>query len=59
MAAAGQSALAAFETWKDSSILSRQEIMFKFQQKIKENMVGLINQLLVFPSKNQFKTVLT
>ena len=29
----------AFETWQDSSILTRQQIMFGLQQKIKDNMV--------------------
>jgi len=38
MKAAADSASLAFETWKDSSILARQSIMFKYQQKIKDNM---------------------
>ena len=39
MNAAAKSASDAFETWKDSSVLTRQAIMLKYQQKIKDNMV--------------------
>jgi len=37
MAAAAASAHSTFQTWKDSSVLTRQQILFKLQQKIKDN----------------------
>jgi len=36
-AAAAMAASQAFKTWKDTSIITRQQVMFKFQQLIKEN----------------------
>lgn len=39
MNAAGEAAHNSFKDWHDTSILTRQQIMFKFQQKIKDNMV--------------------
>jgi len=45
--AAGRSAENAFLTWKDTSILKRQQIMFKFQQKIKDNMGILAKSITV------------
>lgn len=41
MNAAANSASEAFKTWKDSSVLTRQAIMLKYQQKIKDNAVIL------------------
>jgi len=38
---AGDSAHEAFQKWKNTSVLTRQEVMFKLQQKIKDNMVRL------------------
>ena len=40
MNAAANSASEAFKTWKDSSVLTRQAIMLKYQQKIKDNAVN-------------------
>ena len=40
MNAAAEAAHRAFKEWQDTSILTRQQVMFKFQQKIKDNMVG-------------------
>jgi len=37
-AAAAQAASTAFETWSETSIMARQQTMFKLQQLIKENM---------------------
>jgi len=37
MNTAANSASEAFKTWKDSSVLTRQAIMLKYQQKIKDN----------------------
>ena len=39
MQAAVDAASAAFPKWSQSTVLSRQQIMFKFQQLIKDNMV--------------------
>ena len=41
MNAAAKSASEAFKTWKESSVLTRQAIMLKYQQKIKDNAVNL------------------
>lgn len=39
MNAAVNAASAAFPAWSETSILARQQVMFKLQQLIKENMV--------------------
>lgn len=39
MNSAVDAAASAFESWKDVSILSRQQIMFKLQHIIRNNMV--------------------
>lgn len=39
MEAAVEAAKAAFKPWSETSILTRQQTMFKFQHLIKENMV--------------------
>ena len=40
MQSAVDSAKAAFAKWADTTILTRQQIMFNFQQLIKDNMVS-------------------
>ena len=40
MMAAVASSKKAFKTWKNTSILQRQQMMFKYQQIIKDNMVN-------------------
>jgi malonate-semialdehyde dehydrogenase (acetylating)/methylmalonate-semialdehyde dehydrogenase len=39
MQAAVAAAKAAFKAWSETTVLTRQQIMFKYQQLIKENMV--------------------
>ena len=39
MLAAVESCKQAFATWKDTTVLTRQQIMFKFVSLIKDNMV--------------------
>ena len=39
MEAAVTAAKEAFRTWSKTSVLSRQQVMFKYQQIIKDNMV--------------------
>lgn len=39
--AAATAAENSFKTWSQTSILTRQQIMFSLQQKIKDNMVSL------------------
>jgi len=39
MEAAVSAAAGAFPAWSETSILARQQVMFKLQQLIKENMV--------------------
>ena len=41
MEAAVNSCQEAFKSWSQTSILTRQQIMFKYQQLIKDNMVGM------------------
>ncbi|KAF2348111.1 Aldehyde dehydrogenase domain [Trinorchestia longiramus] len=38
MEAAGAAAVEAFKTWSQTSVLTRQQVMFKYQQLIKSNM---------------------
>eukprot|EP00731_Ephydatia_muelleri_P022223 Em0014g814a len=40
MNAAAESAQAAFRSWRETSAMSRQQVMFKLQHLIKENMLG-------------------
>ena len=40
MEAAVASCQKAYKTWSQSTVLTRQQCMFKFQQLIKDNMVG-------------------
>ena len=47
MQAAVDAAKAAFKTWPQTSVLSRQGVMFKFQHLIKENMAELSKDLLL------------
>merc|ERR1712048_1447616 len=44
---AADAAQEAFKTWKDTSILKRQEVMLKYQQKIKDNMGNLAKVITV------------
>ena len=43
MEAATQCAQATFKTWSQTSVLTRQQIMFKYQQLIRENIVSTKN----------------
>lgn len=45
--AAGDAAHQAFLSWRNTSVLARQQIMFKLQQKLKDNMVIILMNLLV------------
>ena len=67
MNAAVDAATKAFESWSQTSILSRQQILFAYQGLIKSNMVKLkvhiihlfhvevgIHTILIFQSSNQF-----
>lgn len=47
MESAVDAAVAAFKSWSKTSVLTRQQIMFKYQQIIKDNMV-IINSLYYF-----------
>ena len=49
MKAAADAASEAFKTWSQSSVMTRQQLMFKFQQLIKDNMVS---RGLFFSSKD-------
>lgn len=55
MKAAAQSASEAFKTWKDTSVLTRQQIMLKYQQKIKDNTVCRMLLLHFFQGMNLFQ----
>ena len=46
MEAAANAAAKAFPTWSQTSILARQQVMFKLQHLIKENMVSIIACIL-------------
>lgn len=48
MQAAVESAKAAFKTWSRTSVLTRQQVMFKYQQLIKDNIVGYCRPWRVF-----------
>ena len=37
---AGDTAHEAFLSWRNTSVLNRQQVMFKLQQKLKDNMVN-------------------
>lgn len=52
MEAAGKAASEAFKSWSQSSVLTRQQLMFKYQQLIKENMKELSRLI----TKEQGKT---
>lgn len=41
MEAAVESAKAAYKTWSKTSILTRQQVMLRYQHIIRNNMVGL------------------
>jgi len=45
MEAAATAASHAFKTWKDVSVLNKQQIMFRLQQKIKDNMKELAENI--------------
>jgi len=45
--AAADSAQVAFESWKNTSVLTRQQVMLKYQQKIKDNMDVLAKMVTV------------
>ncbi len=45
---ASKAASSAFKTWKKSSILSRQRIMFELQALIRQNMVFLNQSMIHF-----------
>ncbi|KAI8479461.1 Methylmalonate-semialdehyde dehydrogenase [acylating] mitochondrial [Branchiostoma belcheri] len=45
MQAAVDAAKAAFPSWSETTILTRQQVMFKFQQLIKENMSELAKNI--------------
>lgn len=47
MLAAASAAEESFKTWKDTSILTKQSIMFKLQQKIKDNMAELARSVTI------------
>ena len=47
MEAAANAAAKAFPAWSQTSILARQQVMFKFQHLIKENMVITVLLLLI------------
>jgi len=51
MEAAAQSAKAAFKTWSQTSVMTRQGIMFKFQHLIKENMAELSKNITLEQGK--------
>ncbi|XP_031561560.1 probable methylmalonate-semialdehyde dehydrogenase [acylating], mitochondrial [Actinia tenebrosa] len=51
MQAAVDAAAAAFPAWSETSILARQQIMFKFQQLIKENMKELAHNITLEQGK--------
>lgn len=42
MNAAAAAAEKAFASWREISVMSRQQVMFKLQSLIRDNMVGLI-----------------
>ena len=52
MQAAVDSCKAAFKTWSQTTILTRQQAMFKFQQLIKENLVRLLVSIVWIPVAN-------
>lgn len=39
MEAAAEAAQSAFSTWRESSLMTRQQVMFRLQQLIRDNMV--------------------
>lgn len=39
----------AFPTWADTSILSRQQVLLRYQQLIKENLVRNPNSIIFYP----------
>ena len=53
MNAVAESSAEAFKSWKETSILSRQQIMLKYQQLIKENKTEVAKLI----TKEQGKTL--
>lgn len=43
MEAAGKAASEAYKSWSQTSVLTRQQLMFKYQQLIKENMASKLD----------------
>ena len=56
MEAAANAAAKAFPAWSQTSILARQQVMFKFQHLIRENMVIAVLLLLII---KQLKVYIT
>ena len=53
MNAAAEAADKAFSEWKDASLMTRQQVMFKLQAIIRDNMVSSmsdIGHLMILPS---------
>lgn len=51
MESAVESALKAFSTWSKTSVLTRQQIMFKYQSIIKENIKKLAENIVLEQGK--------
>lgn len=51
MEAAVESALKAYSTWSKTSVLTRQQIMFKYQSIIKQNMKKLVESIVLEQGK--------